>query len=114
MWEAGQGGGNVPLVKRCIRGEGVEAAAPHICDLVHQHVTHGAQLAFVTFLAQDAGGGIAAPVAKGRKVHFDEHGIIDAVETATDVYLRERSEGERFLDTYRRVGMAPFKEALYG
>ena len=31
-----------------------------------------------------------------------------------DVYLRERHEGERFLDTYRRVGMQPFKEAIYG
>ena len=45
---------------------------------------------------------------------FDEHGIVDAVETAADVYLRERTDGERFLDTYRRVGMEPFKEALYG
>ena len=44
---------------------------------------------------------------------FDELGIVDAVETAADVYLRERTEGERFLDTYRRIGMAPFKEALY-
>ena len=45
---------------------------------------------------------------------FDAEGIVDAVETAADVYLRERVGGERFLDTYRRVGMAPFKEALYG
>jgi sulfite reductase (NADPH) hemoprotein beta-component len=45
---------------------------------------------------------------------FNEDGIVDAVEKATDVYLRERAEGERFLDTYRRIGMAPFKEALYG
>ncbi|MXO66389.1 nitrite/sulfite reductase [Altericroceibacterium endophyticum] len=45
---------------------------------------------------------------------FDEDGIVDAVEKATEVYLNEKQEGERFLDTYRRVGMAPFKEALYG
>lgn len=45
---------------------------------------------------------------------FDEAGIVDAVETAADVYLREREDGERFLDTYRRIGMNPFKEALYG
>ncbi|MBY6014304.1 nitrite/sulfite reductase [Qipengyuania gaetbuli] len=45
---------------------------------------------------------------------FDEAGIVDAVETAADVYLRERHDGERFLDTYRRIGMTPFKEALYG
>jgi len=44
---------------------------------------------------------------------FDENGIVDAVERATDVYLAERQDGERFLDTYRRLGMAPFKEAIY-
>ncbi|AKM06541.1 nitrite/sulfite reductase [Pelagerythrobacter marensis] len=45
---------------------------------------------------------------------FDEAGIVDAVEKATDVYLAQRQDGERFLDTYRRIGMEPFKEALYG
>ena len=45
---------------------------------------------------------------------FDEDGIVDAVEKATEVYLGARAQGERFLDTYRRIGMAPFKEALYG
>lgn len=45
---------------------------------------------------------------------FTEDGVIEAVDTVTDVYLNAREEGERFLDTYRRIGMAPFKEALYG
>jgi sulfite reductase (NADPH) hemoprotein beta-component len=45
---------------------------------------------------------------------FDEDGIVDAIERVTDRYLAERTEGERFVDTYRRVGMAPFKEAIYG
>ena len=45
---------------------------------------------------------------------FDEDGVIAAVETVTDVYLGARRDGERFLDTYRRIGMEPFKEALYG
>lgn len=45
---------------------------------------------------------------------FSEDSIVDAVERATDVYLAQRTEGERFLDTYRRIGMAPFKEAIYG
>ena len=45
---------------------------------------------------------------------FDEDGIVDAVEKVTDVYLAERQGGERFLDTYRRVGIDPFKEAIYG
>lgn len=45
---------------------------------------------------------------------FSEDGIVDAVEKATDVYLARREAGERFVDTYRRIGMAPFKEAIYG
>ena len=45
---------------------------------------------------------------------FDEAGIVDAVERATDFYLAQKQDGERFLDTYRRLGMAPFKEAIYG
>jgi len=45
---------------------------------------------------------------------FDEDGIVEAIERVTDKYLAERTDGERFVDTYRRVGMAPFKEAIYG
>jgi sulfite reductase (NADPH) hemoprotein beta-component len=45
---------------------------------------------------------------------FSEDGVVDAIEKATEVYKALRSDGERFIDTYRRVGMAPFKEALYG
>jgi sulfite reductase (NADPH) hemoprotein beta-component len=45
---------------------------------------------------------------------FDEDGVVDAVETVTNLYLDKREDGERFIDTYRRIGMAPFKEALYG
>ncbi|NBW75916.1 MAG: nitrite/sulfite reductase [Sphingomonadaceae bacterium] len=45
---------------------------------------------------------------------FDEDGIVEAVEKATQVYLSNKEGQERFLDTYRRIGMAPFKEALYG
>ena len=39
---------------------------------------------------------------------------MDAIERVTDRYLAERTKGERFLDTYRRLGMEPFKEAIYG
>jgi sulfite reductase (NADPH) hemoprotein beta-component len=45
---------------------------------------------------------------------FDEDGIVDAIERVTDKYLQSREDGERFLDTYRRLGFAPFKEAIYG
>ncbi|APG62360.1 sulfite reductase [Sphingorhabdus lutea] len=44
---------------------------------------------------------------------FTEDGVVDAIETVTNLYLEQRTEGERFIDTYRRLGMTPFKEALY-
>ena len=45
---------------------------------------------------------------------FDEDGVVDAIERVTDLYLARRQGEERFLDTYRRLGMEPFKEAIYG
>jgi sulfite reductase (NADPH) hemoprotein beta-component len=44
---------------------------------------------------------------------FGEHEIADAVERVVNVYLAERKDGERFLDTYRRIGMEKFKAAAY-
>ena len=44
---------------------------------------------------------------------FNEHDVVDAVETIVTTYLSVRADGERFIDTYRRVGLAPFKETLY-
>ena len=48
------------------------------------------------------------------------HGIVpeevpDAIERLVDFYISQREgEGETFLAAYRRIGEAPFKEALYG
>ena len=39
--------------------------------------------------------------------------VADAVDQLVEVYLRERKDGERFVDTFRRTGAAPFKEAVY-
>ncbi len=44
---------------------------------------------------------------------FGENEIADAVERVVEVYLKERQGGERFLDTYRRIGMEKFKTAAY-
>ena len=57
--------------------------------------------------AEDAGVGQAL----GPALPYDK--VADAVDTLVDVYLRERQDGERFLDTFRRTGVAPFKEAVY-
>jgi len=45
---------------------------------------------------------------------FTEDGVVDAIERAVEKYRDLRDPGERFLDTYRRVGSDPFKEAVYG
>ncbi len=39
--------------------------------------------------------------------------VTDAIDNLVEVYLRERQGDERFLDTFRRTGEAPFKEAVY-
>jgi sulfite reductase (NADPH) hemoprotein beta-component len=44
---------------------------------------------------------------------FDEHAIVDAVERIVALYLDRRAPGERFIDTYRRIGKEPFKEHVY-
>ena len=49
----------------------------------------------------------------GRALAQDE--IVDAIEKVLGRYLEEReSPDERFLETVRRVGFDPFKEAVYG
>jgi sulfite reductase (NADPH) hemoprotein beta-component len=45
---------------------------------------------------------------------FDEDGVVDAIERVTDLYVARRVAGERFVDTYRRLGMEPFKQVIYG
>ena len=46
---------------------------------------------------------------------FSTAEVVDAVETIVDTYISNReSASEPFLDAYRRLGPAPFKEALYG
>ncbi|MEE8438676.1 MAG: nitrite/sulfite reductase, partial [Micropepsaceae bacterium] len=44
---------------------------------------------------------------------FDSEGILEAVENVIGTYTELRNDGERFLDTYRRLGTRPFKERLY-
>ena len=46
---------------------------------------------------------------------FSSEEVVDAIETVVDTYLALReSPEENFLAAYRRVGMEPFKRALYG
>ncbi len=40
--------------------------------------------------------------------------IVEAVDDLVATYLDARQQGERFVDTYRRIGAQPFKERVYG
>ena len=39
--------------------------------------------------------------------------VADVIGKLLDVYVKLREEDERFLDTYRRIGITPFKENVY-
>jgi sulfite reductase (NADPH) hemoprotein beta-component len=85
----------------------------------HHHAGHigilGVDKKGVEFYQLQLGGSGAEDASIGDIMGpgFTEHEIADAVERVVNVYLKERKTGERFLDTYRRLGMAPFKEAAY-
>jgi sulfite reductase (NADPH) hemoprotein beta-component len=40
--------------------------------------------------------------------------VVEAVDGLVATYLEARQAGERFVDTYRRIGAQPFKERVYG
>lgn len=45
---------------------------------------------------------------------FSAEALLQAVDTILDVYLEGRnSADEHFIQFYRRVGLSPFKQALY-
>ena len=85
----------------------------------HHHAGHigilGVDKKGVEFYQLQLGGSGAEDAAIGDIMGpgFSEHEITGAVERVVDEYLKLRSPGERFLDTYRRVGMEPFKKVAY-
>ena len=87
----------------------------------HHHVGHigilgvekkGAELYQVTLGGSaDENASLGDIIGRG----FGPDEIVDAIETIVETFLSIRTDSaERFLDTYRRVGQVPFKEALYG
>src|SRR5690606_282699 len=39
--------------------------------------------------------------------------VVDALEKSIEVYREQREGEERFIDTYRRVGVGPFSARVY-
>ena len=85
----------------------------------HHHAGHigilGVDKKGVEFYQLQLGGSGAEDASIGDVMGpgFTEHEIAGAVERVVNVYLAQRKPGERFLDAYRRIGMAPFKAAAY-
>ena len=85
----------------------------------HHHVGHigllGVDKKGEEFYQITLGGSADENTAIGKIVGpaFSYDDVVSAVEDIVDTYLEYRTDGEEFNDTYRRVGLAPFKEKLY-
>ena len=85
----------------------------------HHHVGHigilGVDKKGTEFYQISLGGAADENAAIGQITGraFTEETIVDAIETVVTTYTDERQNGERFIDTFNRIGMQPFKERLY-
>jgi sulfite reductase (NADPH) hemoprotein beta-component len=85
----------------------------------HHHVGHigilGVDKKGEEFYQLTLGGSGAEDAALGDvlgpALAYDQ--VAPAIDSLVEAFLQERQGGERFLDTYRRVGLAPFKAAVY-
>ncbi|MFD2228636.1 nitrite/sulfite reductase [Alkalimarinus sediminis] len=57
--------------------------------------------------------GLDASIGKILGPSFAREQMADIVEKIINVYIENRTDEELFLDTYRRIGMTPFKERVY-
>ena len=122
---------SIPVAQRISERFGAPERAAEIGDLKikisgcinacgHHHVGHigilGLEKAGVESYQLTLGGSADESCSIGDITGrgFSSERIVDAVETVVDTYLKLRSApDEDFLHAFRRVGMKPFKEALY-
>ncbi len=55
----------------------------------------------------------AAAIGKRIGPSVPKEAVAETIEQIVNVYIGERRPGERFIDTYSRVGIQPFKEQVY-
>jgi sulfite reductase (NADPH) hemoprotein beta-component len=86
----------------------------------HHHVGHigilgvdknGEEWYQITLGGSSSGRDAALGQVIGPSVRHAE--VAEVIERILNVYIAEREEGERFIDTFRRIGMAPFKARVY-
>jgi sulfite reductase (NADPH) hemoprotein beta-component len=87
----------------------------------HHHVGHigilgvdknGVELYQISLGGDVDFGKTALGTILGPAVESDK--VVEAVDALVATYLGARQTGERFVDTYRRIGAEPFKESVYG
>lgn len=44
---------------------------------------------------------------------FSADEVPDVISKLIDTFVEARADGERFIDTYQRIGLAPFKDRVY-
>ncbi|HCS27789.1 MAG TPA: sulfite reductase [Spongiibacteraceae bacterium] len=85
----------------------------------HHHIGHigilGVDKKGQEFYQVSLGGSQSNDAAIGKILgpSFAQDDIPDVVSKILETYVDHRTEEERFLDTYRRVGIEPFKERVY-
>jgi sulfite reductase (NADPH) hemoprotein beta-component len=86
----------------------------------HHHVGHigilgvdknGVELYQISLGGDVDFGNTALGTILGPAVTADK--VVEAVDALVNTYLDAREPGERFVDTYRRIGAKPFKERVY-
>jgi sulfite reductase (NADPH) hemoprotein beta-component len=85
----------------------------------HHHVGHigilGVEKHGEEWYQITLGGSVNGFTALGEVIgpSVPQRAVATVIEDLVEVYRGQRLAGERFIDTYRRVGLAPFKERVY-
>ena len=85
----------------------------------HHHVGHigilGVDKKGVEFYQLTLGGSAEEDASLGDRLGpaVAKDDVAEVISKIIDVYVEEREEEERFLDTYRRIGISPFKQRIY-
>ncbi|MDZ4021716.1 nitrite/sulfite reductase [Pseudomonas sichuanensis] len=85
----------------------------------HHHVGHigilGVDKKGEEFYQVSLGGNAARDACLGKILgpSFAQDDMADVIEKLINVYVEQRTEDERFIDTYQRIGIDPFKERVY-
>jgi sulfite reductase (NADPH) hemoprotein beta-component len=85
----------------------------------HHHIGHigilGVDKKGEEFYQVQLGGNAGTDASLGKVLGpaFGAEEMPQVVQTLIDTFVAARVEGERFIDTYKRIGLQPFKEKVY-